>query len=287
MKPYQSKTWLQGQRAAGHSIAHISRLAGVTPATISIWLRRHGLAGPAPDTTPVPFREELGDGFETWLRESYESGMSLYDIAAEANCNHSTVVNWLTKYDIPQRSHIEATTSAEFREKMSQVAKSSEYREKMSQVARDAWARGAHADHGEKIKAQAKERGPYTMPLPPEDKIPGYYSTLQAATLLSISRQRVSAIAKRDHWLTRRVGRSHLYAADDVQRTQTKMAAQRAWAILGISRRNWAAWWLADVDEIGTLPCPDCGGAAYTPAGDTKWTGHAACPTCGWKRETS
>ena len=112
--------------------------------------------------------------------------------------------------------------------------------------------------------------------------ISGFFTRRQAADKLGVTPQRVSAIAKRDDWSAVQVGRSWLYEREDVERTAIKMAAQKAWALLGIPRNRWGEWWLADPDSIGVLPCPACGGVAYTPAGETEWTGGAACPSCGW-----
>lgn len=113
--------------------------------------------------------------------------------------------------------------------------------------------------------------------------LPGYYSRKEAANALGVSPQRISEIAKRDDWATYQVGRSKLYIARDVEISLLKLEAQKAWAMLGIPHHLWGAWWLADTDEIDAFECPSCSQAAYSPAGDTKWSEMAACPSCGWK----
>ena len=113
--------------------------------------------------------------------------------------------------------------------------------------------------------------------------ISGYFTRRQAADLLGVTPQRVSDIAKRDEWDAVQVGRSWLYEREDVERTAIRMAAQKAWTILGIPHNRWGEWWLADPDSISFLSCPTCGCVAYTPAGATEWGGRAACPSCGWQ----
>lgn len=109
-----------------------------------------------------------------------------------------------------------------------------------------------------------------------------YLTRAQAAEYLDVSRKRVSDIAKRDNWTIQAVGRSHLYPKEDVQRTAEKMEAQKAWRLLSIPFTFWGAWWLADMDGIITLPCPQCGKTAYQPAGQHPqgYNDRAACPSC-------
>ncbi len=114
--------------------------------------------------------------------------------------------------------------------------------------------------------------------------IPGYYTRKEAADLLGITPQRASAIAKRDGWTGHRVGQSWLYNKASVEQTLVKAQAQKAWAALEIPLRLWGAGWLADMDAIDIFECPDCGDTAYSPAGETKWSELAACPSCGWQR---
>jgi len=114
--------------------------------------------------------------------------------------------------------------------------------------------------------------------------IPGYYTRQGAADLLEVTPQRVSAIARRDKWHKSRIGPSWLYNQADVEHTFVKTQARRAWLILGIPSKLWRARWLDDVAAIDILECPNCGGSAYGPAGEQKWSGQAACPTCGWRR---
>jgi predicted RNA-binding Zn-ribbon protein involved in translation (DUF1610 family) len=113
-------------------------------------------------------------------------------------------------------------------------------------------------------------------------QIPGYYTRKEIAAILGISNERISKIAQRDKWTEYKIGRYTLYPIEDIQRTALKMDAQKAWAILGIPRHLWGAWWLADTDEIIDLICPTCGATAYQPAGDHKYSNQAACPACGW-----
>lgn len=116
-------------------------------------------------------------------------------------------------------------------------------------------------------------------------QIPGYYTRSESAALFNISGQRIADIARRDDWAEYKIGRYCLYAAEDVERTAIKLDAQKAWAILKIPRSLWGSWWLADVDEILDVECPACGKLAYQPAGQTKYSSLAACPSCGWSNK--
>jgi predicted RNA-binding Zn-ribbon protein involved in translation (DUF1610 family) len=115
------------------------------------------------------------------------------------------------------------------------------------------------------------------------NKIPGYYTTAEAADLLQLSRQRVSAIARQEGWEVTRVGRSNLYAVADVQRRARLQQAQAAWRLLAIPYNRWGEWWLNDPDQVIVLACPQCGKLAFRPAGQTPYSDRAACPSCQWQ----
>jgi len=106
-------------------------------------------------------------------------------------------------------------------------------------------------------------------------------TTAQAAQRLGCTRRRVLALIHEGQLDAERFGRDWAIDEESVARRQVVQDAQRAWAILAIPPRLWGAWWLADPDEIDSFPCPHCGGRAYSPAGDTKYSHLAACPTCG------
>ena len=52
----------------------------------------------------------------------------------------------------------------------------------------------------------------------PEPFVPGWYSTDQIREMLGITRQYVSLMAKREGWRIKKLGASHLYDVDDVQK---------------------------------------------------------------------
>lgn len=112
-------------------------------------------------------------------------------------------------------------------------------------------------------------------------------TTKQAAERLGLSVRRVQALVQAGQLEARRIGRDWLIEDVSVDRRLMVQEAQRAWSILGIPRRLWGAWWLADMGEVSTTLCPECGGLAYSPGGGTKYSGREACPSCGWKDEGS
>jgi hypothetical protein len=50
----QSREWLTAQLSLGHSVEQIAATAGVTPATVKAWVRRHQI-----DVSPAPSRRQL------------------------------------------------------------------------------------------------------------------------------------------------------------------------------------------------------------------------------------
>lgn len=114
--------------------------------------------------------------------------------------------------------------------------------------------------------------------------IPGFYTTAEAAAALGVSRQRVSAIAKRQGWQRRQVGRSVSYLAADVEGAARIRQYQRAWAALGITRNLWGKEWLRGGIMIGE--CSDCGNETFCPGkGPKPYRRWSACPKCGWTRK--
>lgn len=99
--------------------------------------------------------------------------------------------------------------------------------------------------------------------------IPGYYTTQEIAELLSLTRQRVASLARREGWASNLVGNAALYPVDDVReyrdtRYRTQLLKKAGWwSGRGLYRDG-------DIDVGGG--CPECGKFAIEhPDMDGRW----------------
>ena len=111
-------------------------------------------------------------------------------------------------------------------------------------------------------------------------------TTQQVADILGVSTRRVRYMIAAGQLDAQEFNHTWAIEEASVTRAQELQRAQRAWAILGITRRLWGAWWLSDIDELETLVCPVCGATAYSPAGETEYSNLVACPNCEWTGDT-
>ena len=106
-------------------------------------------------------------------------------------------------------------------------------------------------------------------------------TTKQAAKRLGITVRRVQALIETGKLDAEKPGRDWMITQESVDRRFFVQQAQHAWALIGIPPRYWSTWWL-DIDEVDAFPCPKCEATAFSPVGDTQWSGYSACPTCEW-----
>jgi len=98
---YRDEAWLREQYIEEErSIRDIADECGCSCATVSDWLRRHGIETRNGGDKPIT---QLRD--EAWLREQYvKQERTSRDIADECGCSKSTVLRWLKKHGVEARS---------------------------------------------------------------------------------------------------------------------------------------------------------------------------------------
>ncbi len=114
-------------------------------------------------------------------------------------------------------------------------------------------------------------------------------TTEVAAEKLGITPRRILALIDSNQLKAQKIGSGRrgvwIVDAESLERRLFIQKAQRAWKILGISPRIWGLGGFSDPDEVDSFDCPDCTAVAYSPGGQTKYSGWAACPSCQWRRK--
>lgn len=99
----QDREWLEEQHVTlERPMVDIGEEVGVHRATVSRWLKRHGIERNSGNTLSPDAEEVLTD--EEELREMYEGAeMSQLDIALELDCSQQTVDAWMSRHGIESR----------------------------------------------------------------------------------------------------------------------------------------------------------------------------------------
>ena len=103
---YKDKEWLESEyHKPGVTQGDIAKQCGVSRATISRWVSKHGI-----ESKGVGSAQAQGEYKDAeWLREKYiDDRRSMADIASEFGVSKETIKYWLKKHDIDIRSHSDA-----------------------------------------------------------------------------------------------------------------------------------------------------------------------------------